>query len=187
VCRVTKMTFIRTAIGCAVLALGASAGSLSAQQAATGPAKVAVIDVQRILTDSAAGRVALERLRELAKAEQANLAALDQTIKEKQAKLTEGQLSLSAEKQGELQAEIQRLRIEFSRAQDDARAKMAENQETVFGKIEEKVMPLIAQIGEEQGLTLIFNKFEDSGLLWATAGADITELVLQRFNELPGD
>jgi outer membrane protein len=183
-----KVTCIRAATGLAVFWLvGASASSLGAQQVATGPAKVAVIDVRRILTDSAAGRVALERLQELAKTEQANLAALDAAIKDKQAKLAEGQLSLSAEKQGEMQADIQRLRIEFSRAQDDARAKMAENQETVFGKIEDRVMPLIAQIGEEQGLTLIFNKFEDSGLLWATAGADITELVLQRFNALPED
>ncbi len=46
-------------------------------------------------------------------------------------------------------------------------------------------MPLIAEIGEEQGLTLIFNKFEDSGLLWAQDAADITALVLERFNALP--
>jgi outer membrane protein len=180
-----RVTLIRAAAVGAVVWLGLGAAAVRAQQAATGPAKVAVIDVRRILTDSAAGRVALTQLQELAKTEQAKVAAIDEAIKAKQTKLADGQLSLSADKQEELQADIQRLRIDLRRAQDDARAKMEESQVTVFGAIEDRVMPLIAQIGEEQGLTLIFNKFEDSGLLWATAGADITELVLQRFNALP--
>ena len=54
-----------------------------------------------------------------------------------------------------------------------------------FKAIEDKVMPLIQEIGEAGGYTLIFNKFEDSGLLYANSGADITGMVLERFNALP--
>ena len=159
--------------------------AVQAQQAVAGPSKVAVIDVRRILTESEAGREALEALGEMAEGERATLDALDAEIKAMQGRLEDGALSLSADKQDAMTAEIQQKMIEMSRAQDDARQRVETSQSKQFGAIEARVMPLIAAIGEEQGFTLIFNKFEDSGLLWAQEGADITGLVLERFNALP--
>ena len=87
---------------------------------------------------------------------------------------------------------VRKLFMEFrTAASEKDAAKMGDLNRKIFDEldthtaIEERVMPLIAEIGEEQGFTLIFNKFEDSGLLWATPGADITDLVLERFNALP--
>ena len=45
-------------------------------------------------------------------------------------------------------------------------------------------MPIIDQIGKEQGLTLIFNKFQ-SGLVYADDTVDITDEVIRRFNTAP--
>lgn len=176
---------IRTAVAAAALWLTLGAAGLYAQQAVSGPSKVAVIDVRRILTESNVGRTALEALGEMAEGEKAKLEALEAEIKDLEGKLEQGALSLSVEKQEEMRAEIQEKMIVYRRAQDDARLKIEESQVENFGAIEERVMPLIAEIGEEQGFTLIFNKFEDSGLLWAQEGADITGLVLERFNALP--
>jgi Skp family chaperone for outer membrane proteins len=42
-------------------------------------------------------------------------------------------------------------------------------------------MPVIDEVGREQKLQLIFNKFQ-SGLVYAEETLDITDLVLRRFN-----
>ena len=42
-------------------------------------------------------------------------------------------------------------------------------------------MPVIETVGQERGLTLIFNKFQ-SGLVFADQGVDITDEVIRRFN-----
>ena len=47
--------------------------------------------------------------------------------------------------------------------------------------IDEKVMPVINQIGHEQGYTMIFRKFE-SGLIYADDAIDITSAVVQRLD-----
>jgi outer membrane protein len=181
-------TIRRTAGRAAVLAsvfwLGLGwAASLEAQGG--GGAKLGVIDVRRILTESKAGRKALDELRALAKTRQDELADRESEVAALRKRIDDGRLSLSPEKQQELDEELQAKLIDLRRAEDDARRKMDERQGVEFGKIEDRVMPLIKAIGEEQGFTLIFNKFEDSGLLFATDGADITDEVLRRFDALP--
>lgn len=166
------------------LGLGMAAG-VEAQDAPD--AKVGVIDVRRILTESKAGRQALDQLRELAAARQQELADREGEVAALRTRLEEGRLSLSEDKQQELEEELQAKLIELRRTEDDARRMMDERQVAEFGRIEKRVMPLIEAIGAEQGFTLIFNKFEDSGLLYATAGADITDQVLERFDALPDE
>lgn len=46
-------------------------------------------------------------------------------------------------------------------------------------------MPIIEQAGQEFGYTLIFNKFQ-SGLVYADEAADITPLIIQRFDAAKG-
>ena len=47
----------------------------------------------------------------------------------------------------------------------------------------QQIMPVIQSIGQERGYTVIFNKFE-AGLLFASDTVDVTEEVIQRFNEV---
>ena len=50
-----------------------------------------------------------------------------------------------------------------------------------LGRLEQQIMPIINEIGQERGLTLIFNKFQ-SGLVYADDTVDITDEVIRRFN-----
>lgn len=177
----TVITAVTTALCLSIL----GAGTLLAQGPTADPSNVAVIDVRRILTESDAGRSALERLRVLAEAKQTALRAQEDEAVAIQEDLTAKRLSLSEDKQQEIEADLQRRAIDLRRAQDDARREIEEQQVQEFKAIEDKVMPLIREIGESEGFAVIFNKFEDSGLLYAAAEADITSQVLERFNALP--
>ncbi|MCZ6726855.1 MAG: OmpH family outer membrane protein [Acidobacteria bacterium] len=167
------------------LGFGGSA-ALEAQEVAES-AKVGVIDVRRILTESEAGRQALSTLRGMAETRQAEISSREEEMTELKARLEAGRLQLSEDKQKQMEQELQGMIIELGRAQDDGRREIEERQIAEFGSIEQRIMPLIRSVGEELGYTLIFNKFEDSGLLFAAPGADITDLVLQRFDALSED
>jgi len=156
-------------------------------QAIDGGTRVAVIDVRRILTESEAGRAAVEVLRQLAETKQAEISELDTVAQEVQARLEAGRLSLSEEKIKEVEQELQGMMIQLRRTQDDARREMEELQVQEFGAVEERVMPLIRSLGQELGYSLIFNKFEESGLLFAAPGVDITDLVIERFDLLAAE
>ena len=48
--------------------------------------------------------------------------------------------------------------------------------------LENKIKPVIDQLGKEMGLAAILNKFE-SGLVYASDAIDITDTVIKRFND----
>lgn len=169
----------RTAAWCLALAvLSAAAG---AQQA---PLKVAVIDVQRLLTDSAEGKQAMEQLKALGESKKQQIEGLQGDITELRNRLAEGRLSLSEERQDQLEKDLQTKLVDLRRVQEDANRELEQAQDKALGAIEAKVIPLIATIAEEQGYTMVFNKYQ-SGLLYATDSIDITDAVLTRFDAEP--
>ncbi len=175
----------RTALPFVVLLLVmlATAQSLVAQPAAAEPQmKVAIIDVQRLVTDSKVGKAALDVLRSLQEQKQAEADAMQQEIQDLRTRLIEGRLSLSEEKLEELQKNLEQKIIDYRRFQDDADRELKKGQEKAFADIERQVMPIIADLGREFGYTAIFNKYQ-SGLLYAQADADVTDVVLERFDQ----
>ncbi len=167
----------------AALALLALPAPLAAQ--AVSPPKVAVIDVGRILTDSKLGQGAVQKLRELQESKRGQDKAKQDAIKDLQNRLAEGRLSLSDERLAEMQKELEEKVIELQRFRDDADREMQKARDRAFEEIEKKVMPLINQIGNERGYTLIFNKFQ-SGLVFARDEVDITDVILERFDQQQG-
>ncbi len=51
----------------------------------------------------------------------------------------------------------------------------------MLAQIDQRVMPVINQVGKDLGYTLIFRKFE-SGLIYADEAIDITSVVIQRLD-----
>ena len=150
--------------------------ALAAQQ------KIGVIDVASILRDSEPGKQAIAQLEQAGKAKEDELLAKKQAFDDLQKRYQETRLTLSDDKVAEMQKQIEDMTIELRRAQDDAQREFQKLQGEAFGKIETDVLPIINAIGKEMGFSLLFNKFE-SGLVYADEATDITQLVIQRFNE----
>jgi outer membrane protein len=166
------------------LALLATAAASLAQGPASAP-KIAVINVGRLLEESAAGREALSRLKTIQEQKGAEARGLEQEMKELRDRINDGRLSLSEERLAEMQKELEEKIIAYRRFQDDAQREFQEVQGQTFEQIQNQVMPIITAVGTEFGYTLIFNKFE-SGLVFAQEEVDITNLILERFNEATG-
>jgi outer membrane protein len=143
--------------------------------------KVAVIDVQRVVTESDPGKEVMQSLRTLSDAKAQEGQALQQELATLQDQFNKQRFTVSEARQAEMSKAIEDQQIAIRRFQDDAQRELQDAQRRELGGLEERILPIINQVGREQGLTLIFNKFQ-SGLVYADETVDITDSVIQRFN-----
>ncbi len=144
---------------------------------------IAVIDIQRVVTDSDAGKEALGNLQKLQDAKIAQGRAIQENMDALREQLSKQRFTLTETKVAELSKQIEDKGIEMQRFQDDAQRELDEARRTALGGLEERILPVIDEVGKERNMTLIFNKFQ-SGLVYADEGVDITDEVIRRFNTL---
>jgi len=166
------------------LALGVLAGGASAQTpSTTTPAgKIGVIEVQKIVQESAIGKESLARVQKVQQAKQEDLQKRQKELRDMEQKIQDQGKSLSEDAMEKLQKDYQTKALDLKRFQDDAQRELEESQRKELGELEKRIMPVINEVAREQGYALVFNKF-NSGLLFADDKAvDLTEAVITRFN-----
>jgi outer membrane protein len=162
--------------------IAALAAPMFAQTAA--PARVAVINVQKVLAESTAGKATLERLKKMQDERVAKAKKMDEEVQALDAQINQKKMSLSEEKLAEMTKDLSDRKISMQRYAQDADREVSEARDRSLQDLEKQIMPLINQIGKEMGFAAIFNKFE-SGLVYASEAIDITDMVVKRFNEVP--
>jgi outer membrane protein len=162
------------------IAMTALAMPVFAQGAA--PGRLAVIDVQRVLNTSVAGKAAQDRLKKLQDDKMARAAKIQEDMKALDTEINTKKLSLSEDKLADLQKQLSDKQIALQRYGQDADKELQDARDKELVVLEGKIKPVIDQIGKEMGLAAIFNKFE-SGLVYASDAIDITDSVIKRFND----
>lgn len=148
---------------------------------AAAQAKVAVIEVQRVISESDPGKESLQRLRTLQEKEIEDGRVLQQELDALRDQFSKQRFTLSEDKLAEMTGQIEDKTIALQRFEDDAKRNLEEARRTALQRLEERIMPIISQLGQEQGITVIFNKYQ-SGLVYADETTDITDEVIRRFN-----
>jgi len=142
---------------------------------------IAVIDVQRVVTESDPGKQALQKLKALQDAKIDEGRSLQQNLAGLQEQMAKQRFTLSEERLAEMSKQLEDGQIALQRFQDDAERELDEARRRELGGLEGRIIPVINQVGSERGYTLIFNKFQ-SGLVYADDAVDITDEVIRRFN-----
>jgi outer membrane protein len=153
----------------------------AAMPAAAQQVSIAVIDVQRVVTESDPGKEALQKLKLLQDKKIDEGRALQQNLTSLQDQMAKQRFTLSEERLADLNKQLEDGQIALQRFQDDAERELDEARRRELGGLEGRIIPVINQIGAERGFTLIFNKFQ-SGLVYADETVDITDDVIRRFN-----
>ncbi|MGE5235540.1 MAG: OmpH family outer membrane protein [Acidobacteriota bacterium] len=155
---------------------------LRAQEAPAAPKlAIAVIDVQRIVEESAMGKEAKARLMKAQEDKVAEGRKLNDDLEGLKKQLATQGATLTDAKRSDLQKQIEDKQVQLQRFQDDAQQQLDELKRKELDALEKKIMPLINELGREMKLQFIFNKFQ-SGLVYADDSTDITDVVLKRFN-----
>jgi outer membrane protein len=161
----------------ALLALG----TLLAAPALQAQTKVGVIDVQRVVADSAVGKESLAKIQRIAGTKQEDVTKRQKELRDLEQKIQDQSKTLSAEALEKTQKDYQNKAVELKRFQDDAQRELEELQRKELQEFEKQVMPVIDTVAKEKGFQLVFNKFQ-SGLLFADESNDLTDEVIKAFN-----
>ena len=149
------------------------------------PARVAVVDVQKVLTQSTAGKAAYEKLKKMQDDRVSKAKSMDEEMKKLDADLATKRCRSSEDKLAEMTKQLADKKINMQRYAQDADREIGEARDRELQALQVKIEPVIDAIGKEMGLALIFNKFE-SGLVYASEAVEITDTVIKRFNEAAG-
>ena len=165
-----------------LVSMAVAALAIPALAQSSAPARVAVIDVNKVLSSSAAGKTAAAKLKQLQEDKMARAQKLDDEIKTLDNDINTKKISLSEEKLADMTKQLSDKKIAMQRFAQDADRELGEARDRVMAELNQKIMPVVDQIGKEMGLAAIFNKFE-SGLIYASEAIDITDVVIKRFND----
>jgi len=146
------------------------------------PGRVAVIDVQKVLTQSTAGKASYDKLKKMQDDRVEKAKSMDEELRKLDSEIATKRISLSEDKLAEMQKQLADKRISMQRYAQDAEREIGEARDRELQALEAKIKPVIDALGKEMGLAAIFNKFE-SGLVYASDAIDITDTVVKRFNE----
>ena len=176
------ITLAAGVLAVAVAAVPAFAQSAVAPAPAAAPIKIGVIEVQRIVQESAIGKESLARVQKLQQAKQEDLVKRQKELRDLEQKIQDQGKALSEDAMEKVQKDYQAKAVELKRFQDDAQRELEEAQRKELGELEKRIMPVINEVAREQGYQLVFNKF-NSGLLYADdKSVDLTDAVITRFN-----
>jgi outer membrane protein len=160
---------------------GATVWSLAVPSSLAQPAptRIAVLDVQRVLTQSTAGRAATAKLKTLQDSRMSRAKVMDEEMRKLNAELAGA--AVAPARRGELERQIADKRVAMQRFAEDADKEIGAARESELLALEARIKPVVEAVGKEMGLAAIFNKFQ-SGLVYANASIDITDAVITRFN-----
>jgi outer membrane protein len=159
----------------------ATAALLALPMSAQTAQKVGVIEVQRIVQESAVGKESLARIQKIQAGKQEDLVKRQNELRDLEKRIQDQGKSLSEEAMEKLQKDYQSKALDLKRFQDDAQRELEETQRKELGELERRVLPVIEAVAKDLGYSLVFNKYQ-SGLLHAEANVDITDAVIQKFN-----
>jgi outer membrane protein len=174
--------FVSVVVAGFVASAALAQGAPASPPAPTGQQlRIGVINVERLVQESALGKEAFNRVKRLNDQKKEEADKLSKELREMEQKLADQGSALAEDKRDELQKSYQEKAIAFKRFQDDANRELETAQKKELSELERRVFPVINQVGKEKGYTLIFNKFQ-SGLVYADDSVDLTDDVLKVFN-----
>jgi outer membrane protein len=175
----TLAGYLQTAAFLAAIAFTFSGFGHTAAAQTPAPVRIGVIDTEKILLSSNAGKTAMANLKKIQTDLEAQGKAKQQEIKDLQTAIHDFNGTL--DKLAEMNSQLEKKTLDLQHFQDDAQRQLTKKRDEILAGIDEMVMPAINAIGKEGGWTVIFRKFE-SGLIFAADAVDITDTVIARLN-----
>ena len=154
---------------------------LTGASSAADVAKIGVVDFQKILEVSNAGKTAQVEINKHGKQMETDLKDRGTEIEDIEKKIERESMVMSKEVREEKQREI-RIKIgDFKALQQKYMEDFKALENRVIGKIQKEVVELVQDIGKKEGYTLIVEK-RTGGVVYAPLSIDITDAVIQIYN-----
>jgi len=145
-------------------------------------AKMAFIDLQRVVEQSALGQAGREQMKKLSDKLGADLAGRNKEIQALQEKINSQKSVASADVINGWLKELDRLQRQAQFDQQNAQVEMEGMERQLLENFQQKVLPLIETIRKERDLWMVFALGENSPIAAAHPGLDLTLEVIKRLD-----
>jgi outer membrane protein len=159
------------------------AASATAWAQAPTALKVGIFDANRVSEETDEGKRIAAKLSAFGEKKKAELAAKDKEIQDLRAQLDSQNLSLSPEKQQQMQKDIQRKTLELTQGQEAARNEFQIEVSEAQNKFQDQLIRVINQFGRDEGFTLIIER-STGGVAFAAESIDVTTAIVDKFNDM---
>ena len=145
--------------------------------------KVGIFDANRVSEETDEGKRIAAKLSAWGEKKKAELATKEKEIGDLRAQLESQNLSLSPEKQQQMQRDIQKKTLELQQGQEAARNEFQIEVSDAQNKFQEQLIRVINQFGRDEGFTLIIER-STGGVAFAAETIDVTTAIVDKFNDM---
>ena len=145
--------------------------------------KVGVFDANRVSEETDEGKRIAAKLSSFGDKKKAELMTKEKEIADLRTQLDSQNLSLSPEKQQQIQKDVHKKGLELQQAQEAARNEFQIEVSEAQNKFQEQLIRVINQFGRDEGFTLVLER-STGGVAFASESIDITTAIVDKFNEL---
>ncbi len=143
--------------------------------------RIAVVNSQEVLEKSTEGKKVMAQLQSKDSKAQADIAKLDEDIRLLETRLNTQRLTLTQETMRSMQADLERKRTDRTRFAEDQVREITDMTNTLFGRIQSELLPIIEAVGKERNLDLILD-LGRSGVIYFNPTTDLTAEIIQKYD-----
>jgi outer membrane protein len=144
-------------------------------------AKIGVVDFEKVLKQSSAGKLTQKDLRKKGEAFQGKLKAEKESLDAISKAFEREALVLSPEKKREKEREF-RIRVnDFKKMQEDYTKELRRIEIELINKMQKDVFQIANELGKAEGFLLIIEK-KTAGVIYMPANIDITDKIISTYN-----
>jgi outer membrane protein len=141
--------------------------------------KIGFIDIQRAITESAAGKKAKARFDAQVKKAESDLLKEKQELERLKSDFDKKGPLLKEDERRNLEADLERRFRQYQRTGQDHQQELRQKEGELTSDILKELQQIVTEIGKAEKFTLIF---ERSQILYHDQGIDITNKVIETFN-----
>ena len=142
-------------------------------------AKIGILDAQRILNVSSAGKAAKARIKKAGDQRTDDLKKKAEEFKTMEEQLKREAMVMSQQKRDDKSRELKIKKVEIEDLQKKYSREMNQMQQDLLQRIQEDIVKLAQEIGKEDGYLLILTK--ENAVYYPTS-IDVTDKVIQNYN-----
>lgn len=141
--------------------------------------KVGLIDIQRVIGESAAGKRAKERFQAQVKKAEADFQKERIDLERLKADIEKKGPLLKDEERRNLEADFQKRSVTLQRTMGDYQTDLQQKEREMMGDILKELEQIVSDVGKAEKFTFILEK---SQILYSDASTDITNRVIETYN-----
>ena len=167
----------------AMLLVGGCASSAESQPAGRSGLPIGVMEPQRVLSETDAGRKAMESLAAFAKSRQALVESEEKELRRMEEDFMKQASVLSANAKKEREEQFRRRMMEYQQKANQMNREVQEKQREMVEGFRVKIEKVVARLAQQMGLAVVVEKGKGSPTVYHDASLDITAKVIEEFNK----